>query len=153
MNGIDPLLYRGNAYMGNNQVEDAAKKLNNKSLETHHEEGTFIERMRKSLPKGISEQISSDSMQKTMNKEEILKDIGNSKEKNKLYEAAEEFEAFFVEKMFKEMRKNVEKNELFHGGFAEEVFDDMLLTERVRSMAFQQNYGIAEKIYQQLQGL
>ena len=99
----------------------------------------------------MSHKVSSDQLSHIPTKDEVLAHTNGDGDKIKVYEAAKEFEAFFVEKMFKEMKKNVPKNPFFHGGFAEEVFDEMLLTERVRSLAQNTHFGLAEMIYKQLQ--
>lgn len=97
--------------------------------------------------------IASSQINRNMSREQILEHIGTNKERQKLYEAAREFESFFVEKMFREMKKNVPKNELFHGGMAENIFDDMLLTERVKGMSNSTEFGLAEMMYKQLQNI
>ncbi len=97
--------------------------------------------------------ISSGQLDAGMSRRDVLEHTRDNPERKKLYEAAMEFESFFVEKMFKEMKKNINKGEMFHGGFAEEVFDDMLMTERVRSLSANTEMGLAEKMYQQLQNI
>lgn len=97
--------------------------------------------------------ISSSQFNQELTRKQIQEHIGNNSERKKLYEAAREFESFFVEKMFKEMKKNVPKNELFHGGPAEEIFDDMLLSERVKGMSNSTEFGLAEMMYRQLQNI
>jgi flagellar protein FlgJ len=52
-----------------------------------------------------------------------------SREKKKLMDACVEAESLFVGKMLKEMRKTVDKSDWLHGGYAEEIFEDMLYDE------------------------
>lgn len=97
--------------------------------------------------------LSSSRIHYGASRQEVLEHVGEIPERKKLYQAAIEFESFFVEKMFKEMKKNVGKGDLFHGGFAEEIFDDLLTTERVKALSAKTEFGLAEKMYQQLQNL
>lgn len=69
----------------------------------------------------------------------------------KLMDACVEMESLFVAKMLKEMRKTVHKGEMLHGGFAEEIFEDMLYDEYAKKMAESANFGLAAMIYRQVQ--
>ena len=133
---IDPFLYRSDPRLRywNNYFKNK-KSLDFKSL----------------LEQNLDHEVSSDQLSRIPTRDEVLTHANGDKNRLKVYEAAKEFESFFVEKMFKEMKKNVPKNPLFYGGFAEEVFDEMLLTERVRSLAENTHFGLAEMIYGQLQ--
>ncbi|RCK77247.1 MAG: hypothetical protein OZSIB_3058 [Candidatus Ozemobacter sibiricus] len=64
----------------------------------------------------------------------------------KLNAACKDFESIFVFQLMKEMRKTVNKTRLVHGGFAEEVFTDMLDQERSRSYSL----GISNILFKQL---
>ncbi len=64
----------------------------------------------------------------------------------KLNAACKDFESIFVFQLMKEMRKTVNKAKLIHGGFAEEVFTDMLDQERSRSYSL----GIGNILFKQL---
>ena len=86
-------------------------------------------------------------MQKTQFDIQTIRSIQDEKEKLKA--VASEFESMFVEMMFKSMKKTLSKDSLLDGGFAERVFDDMLLTERSRVVAREQSLGIAKMIYDQ----
>ncbi len=142
VNQIDPLLYRSNSqikhwqkYYKNRREKSFQKLLNEK----------------KSSQKNLTEKISSNQLNQTPSKNEVLAHAKSSPERLKLYEAAQGFESFFIEKTFQEMKKNIPKNSLFHGGQAEEIFDDMLLTERVKKLSENTHFGLAEMIYKQLQ--
>lgn len=69
-----------------------------------------------------------------------------------LKEAAEEFEALFLNQMLKTMRESVEKSELFHGGKGEELYTSMLDAELSRSMAKAGGIGLGEALLRQLKG-
>ncbi len=78
---------------------------------------------------------------------ESIRSIKDKREK--LNAAASEFESMFVEMMFKSMKKTLSNKSLLEGGYAEKIFDDMLLTERSRVIANNQSLGIAKMIYDQ----
>jgi flagellar protein FlgJ len=69
---------------------------------------------------------------------------------SKLYEVCREFEAIFIKQMLNVMRKTVVKNELFHGGFVEEIFEDMLYDDYAKKMAHNGHFGLSDMLYKQL---
>jgi flagellar protein FlgJ len=73
------------------------------------------------------------------------------KEKSeKLMNVCIEMESLFVARMLKEMRNTVHKNALLHGGFAEEVFEDMLYDEYALRLSKTSNLGLAKMLYEEL---
>jgi Rod binding domain-containing protein len=74
--------------------------------------------------------------------------MGNTKKGLKA--AAREFESLLLNEMLKSMRKTVEKNPLFHGGSAEDMFEDMYYQELSRTLAQSGGIGLAKIIYDQL---
>lgn len=103
------------------------------------------------VPKNLDGKVSSETFSRTPRREQIIEHVGNSAERKKMLEAARQFENFFLEKMFREMRKNMGKNDILHGGSAEDIFQDMLLTERVNTMTQTSTLGLAEQIYTEMQ--
>ena len=76
-----------------------------------------------------------------------------SSESDPLREVAQEFEALFIQQMFDAMRNTIDREDsLFYGGFAEEVFEDMLYEQYALTMARTANTGIADTIYDQFSG-
>ena len=71
-------------------------------------------------------------------------------EKRKLMEACHDMEAIFISKMLKEMRKNIDRGEWLHGGFAEEIFEDMLYDEYSKQMSRNSNMGLAKMLYDEM---
>ena len=154
--GIDPLLFKSYE----NPLEQKAELLKNKMGEKKilpEEEAKFLknfkDEIRKNLSPEANSKISSNQLQRNLTRSQIKQVIEKDPSKKGLYEAALQFESFFIEKMFAEMKKNVPKDSLIDGGRAEEIFDEMLLTERVKAMNHQMEFGMAEMMYQQLQGL
>ena len=163
-NGIDPLLYNGGRQAEFSRMNELSRQGQQYAREYTEklEEGVSFQsalissprsEARKNLPSQGGLSISSDALSPNLSRADVRRHINGDAGRQKLYDAAQEFEAFFLEKMFKEMKKNVPKNELINGGFAEEVFDDLLTTERVRNISQQSEFGLAEKMYQQLSRL
>jgi hypothetical protein len=67
-----------------------------------------------------------------------------------LYEQCRDFEAIFAKMMLKEMRATVDKTGLVSGGWAEDIFQDMLDDQYSKSMAKTANFGLADLLYRQL---
>jgi flagellar protein FlgJ len=68
-----------------------------------------------------------------------------------LYEQCREFESIFVKMMLKEMRKSVDKSDdIMSGGFAEEIYSDMLDDEYSKTMSRNARFGLADQLYRQL---
>ncbi|MGM0602312.1 MAG: rod-binding protein [Bacillota bacterium] len=66
-----------------------------------------------------------DQMEK-IKTDEIKNKVGNDE---KLEKAAAEFTSIFIEKMFSAMRDTLSDEKLIDGGYAEDVFTDMLYKE------------------------
>jgi flagellar protein FlgJ len=122
MTGIKGIM--NNARFGiNNRVSSSIKSAENKA--------------------GFQEQLSSAINASKNNGEKRTTD-------KKLMDTCVEMESLFVAKMFKEMRKTVQKNEWLHGGFAEEVFEDMLYDEYALNLSKNTKLGIAGMLYKEL---
>ncbi|MES0490940.1 MAG: rod-binding protein [Leptospirales bacterium] len=156
--GIDPLLYRGDQ----SQIYNRADKLpNKKDIENLGKESVGQNDFKNLLQEKILEKnapanninVSSSNLRRGLTRADVQSLIKKNSSAKKLYEATLEFESYFVEQMFREMKKNIPKNKLIDGGRAEEIFGDMLLSERVRNMSRQTEFGLAESMFQQLQGL
>ena len=81
------------------------------------------------------------------------RNIGNANPKDninkysRLYEVCIEFEAIFLKQMLNVMRKSVPKSKFINGGFAEEIFEDMLYDEYSLKMAKNADFGMADMLY------
>ncbi|MFP4020034.1 MAG: rod-binding protein [Halanaerobium sp.] len=53
----------------------------------------------------------------------------SAKDEAELEEVAQEFSSIFIEKMFGSMKKTLPEDKMIDGGYAEEVFSDMLYKE------------------------
>ncbi len=68
----------------------------------------------------------------------------------KLMDACIEMESLFVSKMLKEMRKTVHKTGWVNGGYAEEIFEDMLYDEYALSLSKNSSLGLSKMLYNEL---
>jgi flagellar protein FlgJ len=68
----------------------------------------------------------------------------------KLWETCIEVESLFVSKMFKEMRNTVDKSDWLSGGFAEEIFEDMLYDEYALQLSKNSSIGMAKLVYDEM---
>lgn len=67
-----------------------------------------------------------------------------------LFKVCRDFEAIFIKQMLNAMKKTVPENGMMNGGFAEEIFEDMLYDEYAQSMAKTAQFGLTNLLYQQL---
>lgn len=79
-----------------------------------------------------------------------MQNVQRSGQNTALRKACEDFEAIFVKEMLKSMKSTINKSGLLDGGFAEEIYDDMLYDEYAKKMTKTANFGIAETLYKQL---
>ncbi|MGO8693645.1 MAG: rod-binding protein [Rectinemataceae bacterium] len=70
--------------------------------------------------------------------------------KSQLYKECEQFEAIFAKMMLTEMRKTVDKNGLVSGGWAEDIYQDMLDDQYSSTLSKSADFGIADELYRQL---
>lgn len=74
----------------------------------------------------------------------------NIREDQELRKVSQEFEAIFINMMFKQMRSSISKSGLIDGGMGEEIFEDMYYDKLSKTAAEKNELGLAEMIYQQL---
>jgi flagellar protein FlgJ len=67
-----------------------------------------------------------------------------------LFKVCQDFEAIFIKQMLNAMKQTIPKNDLLNGGFAEEIFEDMLYDEYAASMAKTARFGLSNLLYRQL---
>lgn len=87
---------------------------------------------------------------KTSAFEEALNAAQKSGDDEKVMEAAREFESYFLQMMFKEMRNTVPKGELIPRNNAEEIFQSMLDEEYAKNASKGAGIGLAQMIYEQM---
>ncbi|MDR2842834.1 MAG: rod-binding protein [Spirochaetaceae bacterium] len=73
-------------------------------------------------------------------------------DEKKLYQQCEALETFMLKTLVNGMRKTVEKSEFSSGGFAGEMYEDMLYDEYSADFAKNAGFGFAELAYLELTG-
>jgi len=68
----------------------------------------------------------------------------------KLKQAAQQFEAVYIQQMFKEMRKTIPNDGLIERGNADDIYTQFQDAEAAKIMAEQGGIGLAEVMVQQL---
>lgn len=76
-----------------------------------------------------------------------LEQAASSKDLDKLKEASQEFEAYFVNTLFKEMRKTIQDGGLVEKSQARTTFEEMLDKEMSKSISKTGGVGLADMIY------
>ena len=67
-----------------------------------------------------------------------------------LYQACQDFEAIFVKEMLKSMKSTINKSGMMDGGFAEEIYDDMLYDEYAKKIVKTAGFGLADTLYDKM---
>ena len=110
--------------------------------------------------KGIGQDLSSvyGNFQKDTSIEQEFQKILNQtmeasnqeKKDEELKEACESFESYYVQRLFKEMRKTVPDGGLFEKSNAGEIYSEMLGEEYSKIISEGHGIGIADALYKQL---
>ncbi|MGJ4788188.1 rod-binding protein [Leptospira koniambonensis] len=108
---------------------------------------SFPDQLREEFNNTLSGKISSSEVRMPHN---IKEEISADPYRKKLFDASGEFESMFVKMMLKEMKATVHKSGLIDGGYAEEIFEDMLYDEYSKNLSANSSLGLAEQIYQSL---
>lgn len=72
------------------------------------------------------------------------------KSQKELKEACQNFEAIFLDMVFKSMRNTVPKSNLMGNSFATEIYEDMLYQNFTDEAAKGGGFGLADMLYNQL---
>lgn len=82
--------------------------------------------------------------------EAMLKEAQSEKDDKKLMETCKSLEAVFVNMMFKQMQSTVQKTGLADGGFAEDMYNDMLTEKYSEEATKGSGLGLAQIMFKQL---
>ncbi len=77
-------------------------------------------------------------------------DAHKGQDPEKLKESAQQFEAIFIQQMFKEMRKTIPDDGLIQRGNADDIYNQLQDLEAAKITAQQGGIGLAELMMQQL---
>lgn len=78
---------------------------------------------------------------------DMLEKAAEGNDLTKLKEASQEFEAFFINTLFKEMRKTIQESGLTEKSQATTTFEDMLDEEMSQTISKTGGLGLADMIY------
>ncbi len=96
----------------------------------------------------ITQNSKTASEQKAF--EDLLKDAVEKKDDEKLKKACQEFEGYYLQQLFKEMRKTVPEGTLLEKSQGREIFEDMLYEEHAKNISSGKGMGLADMLYKQL---
>lgn len=68
-----------------------------------------------------------------------------------LKKSCQDFEAIFIQSMFKAMRKTIPDGGMFEKDTAHEIYQDMLDSEVASEISRRQSMGLAEQMYRQME--
>jgi len=74
---------------------------------------------------------------------------GNQPDKKAMKQVCQNFEAFFVQSMFKEMRDTVPEGGLLEDGFSSDFYREMLDKQVAMQSAKRNDFGLAQAMYRQ----
>jgi flagellar protein FlgJ len=84
------------------------------------------------------------------NSTQIYPDLPSGSDEDRLRAVATEFEVLFAKQMLDSMRATLNtEDDMFHGGMAQDIFEDMLYEEYARMMAKTGSLGVGDIIYNQ----
>ena len=75
------------------------------------------------------------------------------KDRAALKKACQDFEAIFIQSMFKSMRKTIPEGGLFEKDHATEMYQDMIDQEVATQISRRQSVGLADQMYRQMEKL
>ncbi len=130
--------YMNRANISENKLNDLKNTLDSKKGSNNTSE------FKKELDEKLLGKVSSSQVTTPTN---IKDEIKQDPYRKKLFDASVEFESMFVKLMLNQMRKTVEKQNMIHGGYAEDIFEDMLYDEYSKEISKNESLGIAEQIY------
>lgn len=88
------------------------------------------------------------------NASQVRLEVPRADDQTRLRAVAKEFESLFAKQMLDSMRDTLNKeDDMFNGGMAQDIFDDMLYEEYARMMANTGSLGIADLIVNQYEGI
>ncbi len=77
----------------------------------------------------------------------------SQRDRDSLRRSCQDFEAIFIQYMFKSMRKSIPDGGLFEKDTAHEIYLDMLDAEVAKEISRQQSPGLADQMYHQMEKL
>lgn len=100
----------------------------------------------------LGDYLTSSTQQKIQDDtfEATLKKAAQDKDQDGLKSACQEFENYFVNQVFSEMRKTVPDSGLLEASAGRGMYEDMLYEEYAKNISSGKGIGIADMLYKQL---
>lgn len=95
----------------------------------------------------------TDVILNSLNKSKIENELKKTKDDKKLKEVCKDFEAFFLNMVFNEMRKSLPKDTLFPKTNAMKIYEYMYYSTLTKEAVKGQSLGIADMLYNFLKNL
>lgn len=73
-----------------------------------------------------------------------------TQDEKELKEACQEFEGYYLQQLFKEMRKTVPEGSFLEKSQGREIFEDMLYEEYAKDISKGNGVGLSDMLYKQL---
>lgn len=103
-----------------------------------------------SSPSALQKASSASDLVLEKRFDQILDSALQSEDDKKLYEACQELESVFVNKVFDAMRASIPHSDLINRGFATDTYESMLYEEYSKQVSQSHSLGIADILYKQL---
>ncbi|MCF8096077.1 MAG: rod-binding protein [Desulfobacteraceae bacterium] len=78
---------------------------------------------------------------------------GRAEDREALKQVCQDFEAVFINTLFKQMRKTIPDQGYLEHGMGMEMFEELMDTEVARDMAQKGGFGLGRLLYEQMQDL
>jgi len=88
-----------------------------------------------------------------LSQSQSVTDQKSLKDRASLKKACQDFEAIFIQSVFKSMRKTVPEGGLFEKDHATEMYQDMIDQEIATQISRRQSLGLADQMYRQMEKL
>ncbi|WAM34083.1 rod-binding protein [Caldicellulosiruptor morganii] len=93
---------------------------------------------------GMAEAINNANSNSLIDK---LEKAYSEKDKQRLKEACDDFEAILLSSIFKEMKKSIPESGLFEKSIADDIFNDMFVDEVSKKASSQGGVGLSKLLY------
>lgn len=78
---------------------------------------------------------------------------GNGEDREALKQACQDFEAIFINMLFKQMRETIPEQGYLEHGMGMDMFEEIMDMETARDMARKGGFGLGRLLYEQVQNL
>jgi len=107
-----------------------------------------ISNLNNDLSNYINQTTKETSNQKEF--EKLLDQAINKENEEEIKEACRQFESYFLNQLFNEMRKTIPESELFEASHGRKIYEDMLFQEYADEASKGTGIGLANMLYKQL---